>query len=111
MASTSEDMAAAQQLKLFNPFAWAKRPLDNATAFPSFLKTAIKISEAARAKLPSRTFSYGATSEQRFEWFQVQGSNTVFVFLHGGGWRAGDVASSAFMAEAMAAKGIEVSHG
>lgn len=103
----SEDMTA--QLRLFNPFAWAKRPLDPATAFPNFLKTAIKVSDAARAKLTSRTFSYGATSEQRFEWFQVEGSKAVFVFLHGGAWRAGDVASSAYTVEPMAEKGIEVS--
>jgi arylformamidase len=45
-------------------------------------------SKAARALLPWREIAYGDHPRERFEWFASKAGSPIFVFIHGGYWRA-----------------------
>ena len=67
------------------------------------------LTQAAQARLPcSLNLSYGPSEPERLDVYPAatSGPAPVFVFVHGGYWRALDAADSGFMAEAMTKAGI-----
>ncbi|EFH12096.1 alpha/beta hydrolase [Teichococcus cervicalis] len=73
-----------------------------------FLAEYRRRTDAARASLPCRTdIPYGPTPDERLDIYPAAtpGPAPVFLFIHGGYWRALDSADSGFMAPYLTARG------
>ncbi len=74
-----------------------------------FIAAYRSLTQAVQARIPcTPNIPFGATEPERLDVYPASSSGpaSVFVFIHGGYWRALDAADSGFMAEAMTRAGV-----
>lgn len=82
---------------------------DSVPDFTVYIKQYAELSEKARRALPCRLdLAYGPHPAMTLDFFSAGKNTPLFIYIHGGYWRALSSRDSAFLAENLVAHGISV---